>query len=650
MKIEDLFDYTFRWRSTRALRKSSKDVNPRPIRYPKFEISLKQKKSSNALRSDGMPFSTATREYFAHHIEDESLVDTVYEFRRTLLNMKTCLELFRQRKCILQEDFECVLLWLEEREKLGVTNQLAAMKTPEVLEKVRKSNFRTAPARAVKLSQNWKDPEKRERYIANMTKPEVVEARVKKFKQYLEENWDEFMEAINDPGRCEKLSKSATKMWKTCSEEKRERMRPRPSSRVHEVNGVKMNSLEAKLARRLNERAIRWQYEKRVELAGRAAYPDFYLVDYNAIIECYGDFWHANPSKYAAEDILFEDVTANDLWGKDCKKFEEFETLEIPAIAIWEDELEDVNIVDSKIDEIIERSSFIVEETTLAALAELEFKTRDFSTPRVLEFENEIEILSCDEKQNPKYSLLTNFVIKDTVALHYILGELKGSSSHRVLHDGEWTELKNHPDAILVESPISIVDVSVPETEMYIANGQINHNTTPGGLAIPFHASTRIQLIGGSKIVGKNDELIGINVEAKLIKNKVAQPFRRAEFQIIFGVGVKDHEETFDVLRAHCADHGPVEVKGKFVSVSGTGGWKLFSVSASKADHEAEKFSLEKKFQKSTFNELWVDDKYKEYLDDMLEVVMVKTPQQAERDIKKEALENLDDASDIQTP
>ena len=171
--------------------------------------------------------------------------------------------------------------------------------------------------------------------------------------------------------------------------------------------------------------------------------------------------------------------------------------------------------------------------------------------------------------------------------------------------------------------------------------------TTPGGLAIPFHASTRIQLIGGSKIEGKDGELIGINVEAKLIKNKVAQPFRRASFQIIFGVGVKDHEETFDMMRSHCADHGPVEVGDKFVSVSGTGGWKHFSVSASKEDHDAEKFLLEKKFQKSTFNELWVDDKYKDWLENMLEVVMVKTPQQAERDVKKEALEKQD-AGDVQ--
>jgi recombination protein RecA len=163
--------------------------------------------------------------------------------------------------------------------------------------------------------------------------------------------------------------------------------------------------------------------------------------------------------------------------------------------------------------------------------------------------------------------------------------------------------------------------------------------TTSGGMAIPFHASTRIQLIGGSRIE-KDGELIGINVEAKLIKNKVAAPFRRACFQIHFGVGIKDHEETFDVLREFCDENGPQQIDGKWVAISGKGAWKSFTVANTKEDHEAEKFSVEKKFYKERFDELWIDDKYKENLEKLLELALVKSPLSAARDVKKEALEN----------
>ena len=70
--------------------------------------------------------------------------------------------------------------------------------------------------------------------------------------------------------------------------------------------------------------------------------------------------------------------------------------------------------------------------------------------------------------------------------------------------------------------------------------------TTPGGKAIPFHATTRIKL-GAGQPIKDGDDVIGINVSAKTIKNKVAPPFRKVDFEIHFGVGIKEHEQIFDV-------------------------------------------------------------------------------------------------------
>lgn len=141
--------------------------------------------------------------------------------------------------------------------------------------------------------------------------------------------------------------------------------------------------------------------------------------------------------------------------------------------------------------------------------------------------------------------------------------------------------------------------------------------TVPGGMAIPFHASTRIKLGAGQQIQNKNGDIIGINVSAKTVKNKVAPPFRTANFQIHFGKGIVEHEEVFDVLR----EAGEREVNGKIICVSGTTQWKVFTVT----DAVEGRTIIEKKFYKAEFGELLRNPDYKPYLDDLIEAVMVRT-------------------------
>jgi len=141
--------------------------------------------------------------------------------------------------------------------------------------------------------------------------------------------------------------------------------------------------------------------------------------------------------------------------------------------------------------------------------------------------------------------------------------------------------------------------------------------TVPGGMAIPFHASTRIKLGAGQQIQNKNGDIIGINVSAKTVKNKVAPPFRTANFQIHFGKGIVEHEEIFDVLR----EAGEREINGKIICVSGTTQWKVFTVT----DAVEGRTIIEKKFYKSEFGDLLKNPDYKEYLDDLIEAVMVRS-------------------------
>jgi hypothetical protein len=171
------------------------------------------------------------------------------------------------------------------------------------------------------------------------------------------------------------------------------------------------------------------------------------------------------------------------------------------------------------------------------------------------------------------------------------------------------------------ESEIDILDIEV-EGQKYATNGIISHNTlygdptvVPGGRSIPFHASVRIKLGAGQQILDKNKNVIGINVSAKTIKNKIAAPFRSCNFEIHFGRGIKEHEQVFDILRVH----GPEMFGDKVVEVSGSGAWKSLTVRNLKNE-----LLVDKKFYKAEFDQILADPELGAYCDDLLERAMVK--------------------------
>jgi recombination protein RecA len=117
--------------------------------------------------------------------------------------------------------------------------------------------------------------------------------------------------------------------------------------------------------------------------------------------------------------------------------------------------------------------------------------------------------------------------------------------------------------AILAKSKTACIFTNQLREKIGVMFG--NPETTPGGKALKFYASVRIDIRRKDTIKDAAGNAVGNHVKAKIVKNKVAPPFAEAEFDIIYNHGINKEGSILDVG----IDHGVVEKKGAWLQFEG---------------------------------------------------------------------------------